>query len=197
MPATTTTRIPQASGPNGSALPAELAFMQVLWALVHRLEKTSKRMGRHLGVTGPQRLALRIVGLFPGVSAGDVAAILHVHPSTLTGVLHRLTSQKLVVRRHDPGDRRRAVLRLTADGHRVNTASAGTVEAAVARTLGGASRHDVAAAIRLLQRLAGHLDGHGDEPGESPLPPAPAPAGAGARRSRGGGANPSRKSVAR
>lgn len=140
-------------------LPDVLAFMQVLWALVHRLDETSKRMGRDLGVTGPQRLALRIVGLFPGVSAGDVSAILHVHPSTLTGVLQRLAAQKLVARRRDPEDRRRAVLRLTAKGRQMNAADGGTVEAAVARTLEGTSHGDVSIAIRLLERLADHLDG--------------------------------------
>lgn len=144
-----------------SVLPDVLAFMQVMWALVHRLDQTSKRMRRQVGVTGPQRLALRVVGLFPGISAGDVATVLHMHPSTLTGVLQRLVAQKLVVRRRDPGDRRRAVLQLTPQGRTVNAASAGTVESAVARTLDGASRHDVAATTRLLVRLADQLDAQG------------------------------------
>lgn len=65
-------------------LPDVLQFMQLRWAVVEGLEKTCKRMAGELGVTGPQRLALRVVGLFPGVSAGDLAAILHVHPSTVT-----------------------------------------------------------------------------------------------------------------
>lgn len=147
---------------NLSALPDVLRFMQVMWALVHRLDQTSKRMRRQVGVTGPQRLALRVVGLFPGISAGDVATVLHMHPSTLTGVLQRLVAQTLVVRRRDPNDRRRAVLHLTPQGRTVNAASAGTVESAVARTLDGASRHDVAATTRLLARLAHQLDAPGD-----------------------------------
>jgi DNA-binding MarR family transcriptional regulator len=64
--------------------------MQLLWAVVHELEITSKRMTGEIGVTGPQRLVLRVVGLFPGLSAGELATILHLHPSTLTGVLQRL-----------------------------------------------------------------------------------------------------------
>ena len=93
-------------------LPDVLDFMQLLWAVVHGLEKVSKRMGGEIGVTGPQRLGLRVVGLFPGMSAGDLASILHVHPSTLTGVLQRLVDQRLLARADDPLDRRRAVLRL-------------------------------------------------------------------------------------
>lgn len=158
---------------NRSALPDVLAFMQVMWALVHRLDQTSKRMRRQVGVTGPQRLTLRVVGLFPGISAGDVATILHMHPSTLTGVLQRLVAQKLVVRRRDRDDRRRAVLQLTPEGRTVNGASGGTVESAVARTLDGASRHDVAATTRLLARLAHELEAQGD----ARTPAAPGTAG--------------------
>src|SRR5688500_18674592 len=89
------------------ALPDVLQFMQLLWAVVHGIESTSKRMAGEIGVTGPQRLVLRVVGLFPGISAGDLATELHVHPSTLTGVIQRLVEQRLLARTHDPGDRRR------------------------------------------------------------------------------------------
>jgi DNA-binding MarR family transcriptional regulator len=139
------------------ALPDVLQFMQVLWAVVHGLEKTSKRMNAELGVTGPQRLVLRVVGLFPGVSAGDLAAILHVHPSTLTGVLKRLVAQGRLQRVDDPRDRRRAVLRLVRRGARVNATSHGTVEAAVARALDGVSARDRLATRGLLERLAEQL----------------------------------------
>jgi DNA-binding MarR family transcriptional regulator len=131
--------------------------MQLLWAVVHGLDKTSKRMAKRVGVTGPQRLALRVVGLFPGVSAGDLAGVLHVHPSTLTGVLRRLTGQRLLERVDDPQDRRRAVLRLTTRGARVNAIRHGTVEATVAEALRGTSARDRAATRRVLARLARRL----------------------------------------
>jgi DNA-binding MarR family transcriptional regulator len=138
-------------------LPDVLQFMQVLWAVVHGLEKTSKRMNAELGVTGPQRLVLRVVGLFPGVSAGDLAAILHIHPSTLTGVLKRLVAQRRLQRVDDPRDRRRAVLRLATGGARANATSKGTVEAAVARALDGVTPRDRIATRRVLERLAEQL----------------------------------------
>jgi MarR family transcriptional regulator, organic hydroperoxide resistance regulator len=77
-------------------VPDVLRFLELLWAVAHGLERTSKRMTRDLGVTGPQRLVLRVVGLFPGMSAGELAGILHVHASTLTGVLRRLETQGLL-----------------------------------------------------------------------------------------------------
>lgn len=143
--------------PAHAGLPDVLQFMQVLWAVVHGLEKTSKRMARDLGVTGPQRLALRVIGLFPGVSAGDLAAILHVHPSTLTGVLRRLAAQRWLLRVHDPRDRRRATLRLTGRGARINGPGRGTVESAVAEVLDGVNTRDREATMRVLDRLACRL----------------------------------------
>jgi len=139
-------------------LPDVLQFMQLLWAVVHGLERVSKRMTGDIGVTGPQRLVLRVVGLFPGMSAGDLATVLHVHPSTLTGVLRRLGAQRLLARSDDPGDRRRAVLRLTKRGARVNAARQGTVEAAIAQALAGVSDRDRTATRRVLERLAAHLE---------------------------------------
>jgi DNA-binding MarR family transcriptional regulator len=140
-------------------LDGPLEFMQALWALVHALERTSKRMASHVGVTGPQRLVLRVLGLAPRSSAGALAATLHVHPSTLTGVLERLVTQRLVARVSDPRDRRRAILTLTARGTRINATRHGTVEAAVIEALDGMQDRDRTATIRVLRRLADCLHG--------------------------------------
>jgi DNA-binding MarR family transcriptional regulator len=140
-------------------LPDSLQFMRLLWALMHLLQRQSKRMARQLGVTGPQRLVIRVVGLFPGISAGTLAAILHVHPSTLTGVLQRLVHQGLIERSAHAGDRRRAVLLLTAKGAKVNTTRSGTVEAMVVDGLAAVSARDRVVAQRVLSRLANCLTG--------------------------------------
>lgn len=143
--------------PDPTALPEVLQFMRLLWELVHTLERASKRMSQQRGVTGPQRLALRVVGLFPGLSAGQLAHILHIHPSTLTGILQRLIEQRLVQRTAAAGDRRRAQLRLTARGAKIDRLSSGTVEAAVANVLRRSSARDRAAAQRLFVALSAEL----------------------------------------
>ncbi len=148
-----------AASPASENLPDVLQFMQLLWALVHGLETTSKHMSNEIGVTGPQRLVLRVAGLFPGLSAGDLATTLHIHPSTLTGILQRLIAQRLLVRMDDPRDRRRAVLRLTPLGARVNAINRGTVESAIAAGLKGVSDRDRTATRRVLVRLTDDLKG--------------------------------------
>src|SRR6187402_1158859 len=109
--------------------------MQLLWAVAHGLESASKRMHAELGVTGPQRLVIRIVGHHGRISAGALAQVLHVHPSSLTGVLKRLELGGLIRRESDPFDRRRALLELTRRGMRMNHQKQGTIEAAIAGTL--------------------------------------------------------------
>jgi DNA-binding MarR family transcriptional regulator len=148
----------QADNAETIALPDVLSFMQVLWRVVHGIERSSKEMAISRGVTGPQRLVLRLVGLRPGVSAGAVAATLHVHPSTLTGVLRRLELQGLLTREPDVADRRRAVLRLTSKGQRLNDARHGTVEAKVQRALRSLTTEEQACARRALAAVADRVD---------------------------------------
>jgi DNA-binding MarR family transcriptional regulator len=150
-------------------VPDVLRFLELLWALTHGLDRTSKRMTRDLGVTGPQRLVLRVVGLFPGASAGDISGILHVHASTLTGVLRRLETQGLLRRMAHPGDRRRAVLHLTPRGKRANQKRVGTVESAVADALTGVNARDREATVRVLQRVVQRLE-HGLDDSEPAAP---------------------------
>ena len=152
-------RLPPVSDPRAEDLGDVLQFMRVLWALVHALQRASKRMEQHTGVTGPQRLVLRVVGLFPGVSPGHLAQLLHVHPSTLTGVLHRLVSRRLLVRTTAAGDRRRAVLTLTPAGARLNRLRTGTVETAVTKSLRTLGSSERAAAQLALASLAAELSG--------------------------------------
>jgi MarR family transcriptional regulator, organic hydroperoxide resistance regulator len=131
-----------------------LSFMRALWGVNHGLESTSRRMKVRIGVTGPERIVIRLVGRYAGISAGELARILRVHPSTLTGLVKRLSRRGLLVRRVDPADARRALLTLTAKGAGVDAARQGTVEAAVTSALDALSPRDVRAAVTVLDALA-------------------------------------------
>jgi DNA-binding MarR family transcriptional regulator len=135
-----------------------LRFMKTLWSLVHGLDVRSKWMERNLGVTGPQRLVLRIVGRTPGVAASEIASSLDLHPSTLTGILARLEKRGYLTRDVDPSDRRRARFRLTPRGARVDRERKGTVEAAVRRALARAGDVEVAHTEAFLAALVGELE---------------------------------------
>jgi MarR family transcriptional regulator, organic hydroperoxide resistance regulator len=137
---------------------AVLEFMRVIWALDHALQTTSKRMEATLGITAPQRLVIRILGRFPGTPAGQLAIILHLHPSTLTGILRRLQRRGLITRRADPRDRRRAVFGLTAKGREFDVDVEGTVEAAVRAAFDALPRTKVRHAAEALGELTDVLE---------------------------------------
>ena len=181
-----------ADEPQGPPLGAELEFLRLLWAVDHRLKSTSKQMEATLGLTGPQRLVVRLVGRFPGITAGRLANILHVHPSTLTGVLKRLEKRGHIERKSDPLDARKALFALTESGRALNVPSPNTVEAAVQRVLARVPRARLVATQEMLLELANELGpvddaldesirpspgearhgrGDSDEDGPEPLPP--------------------------
>ncbi|MCA9600669.1 MAG: MarR family transcriptional regulator, partial [Myxococcales bacterium] len=135
-----------------------LAFMRLLWALDHALRAQSKQMHRHLGLTGPQRLVLRMVGRGTGATPSELARLLHLDRSTVTGIVNRLVQRKLIARETHPADRRRAVLRLTAIGARADKNVEGTVEVCMRRALASLSPNTVRATREALEVLTWELE---------------------------------------
>jgi len=122
--------------------------------LDHNLQSFSKTMQSRLGVTGRQRLVIRLVARRPGITAGEMAAILEVHPSTLTGVFRRLERQRMILRSTVDADGRRAAFHLTPRGRKIDRMRASTVEGILRRTLSQIPKEDVRATREVLESLA-------------------------------------------
>ena len=153
-PAPGSDRTAPSQPPETLALDPALEFLRLIWALDHSLHVASKRMASSFGITGPQRLVVRLIGRHPQISAGELARVLHVHKSTITGVVQRLEARGLVRRITDAGDARRIQLTLTEAGRRVAGPVPGTVEAAVKRVLGSIDQRRLDATRAVLERLA-------------------------------------------
>jgi len=137
--------------------PDVLDVMQGLWALAHALEARSKRMHRDLGVTGPQRLLLRVVGESPGCAPGEAARRLSLDPGTVSRLVAGLERSGLTRREVDRLDGRRQRLTLTRRGAALNTNHGGTVEEAVREALADATPSEVRLATRFVRRLTESL----------------------------------------
>jgi DNA-binding MarR family transcriptional regulator len=147
----------QAAQGSAPSLGHELEFLRLVWAVVHGLETTSKRMERTSGITGPQRFVMGLLGRFPGITLAQVASLLQVHPSTASGIVKRLERRGLVLRRADTRDRRRAYLGLSSAGHGVDMTALGAVETAVRRALAPLAPDTLDAVRAALAALAREL----------------------------------------
>lgn len=134
-------------------LPPQLEFLRIFWALDHAMQSRSKSMQKTIGLSGPQRVALRIIGHCPGLSAGELAERLHIHPSTLTGILQRLERRGLVASAPGPQDRRRRHLQLTPAGQMLNQPQPGSVEECLRPLIEQIPPRDQAVIRRVLEEM--------------------------------------------
>lgn len=141
----------------GREFAREFRFLQALWELDHALESASRSMKAKFGVTGRERLFIRIVGQRPGVTPGEVAELLHVHRSSITALLKRLEHRRFVSRHVDVADARNHRLELTTSGARINAMEEGTIEAVVRDALASADRDAAEAAATILVGVAQRL----------------------------------------
>lgn len=139
-------------------LDSVLNFMRMLWSIEHGLQRVSKRMNATLGITGGQRLVLLVVERFPGLSARDLADALHLHPSTITGVLQRLEQKGLLEREQDARDNRRVHLHIRKKGTAFTRHRADTVESAVTRALFRIPDRQIRDARKVLASIADALN---------------------------------------
>ncbi len=146
------------------ALGPTLDFLRVLWRVNHGMERRSRHMLTTLGITAPQRMVLRMAGRFPGVSATQLAGLLHIDPGTLSAALGRLERGGLLVREPDPEDARRVRVSLTKRGLLHDKEAPGTVESAVAAVVNGTTKGQMAQVARILTELAELLETAPDTP---------------------------------
>ncbi|HJV21081.1 MAG TPA: MarR family transcriptional regulator [Holophagaceae bacterium] len=90
--------------------------MNHLRRIVRALEVYSKDVEARFGLTGPQLWALWELGQGGPMALKELAARMQLHPSTVVGVVDRLSDKGLMTREVDAEDRRRVRLALTAKG---------------------------------------------------------------------------------
>jgi DNA-binding MarR family transcriptional regulator len=134
-----------------------LEFIRRMWAVDHELQRVSKRMVSRMGLTAPQRLAVRFIGRHPDITLGELAGLLHLHPGTVTGIVKRLERAGLATRVRSTEDTRKIHLTLTASGRALDRRRRGTVEAAVRRMWGSLTSRQLEAASHVMERLARDL----------------------------------------
>jgi DNA-binding MarR family transcriptional regulator len=96
---------------------AAIRAMDALRRLVSALRTSGVAASAQRGMSVAQLFALRVIGLVPGLSMGELAKRTLTTPSAVSEVVSRLSARGLVRRELDSTDRRRALLHLTTEGH--------------------------------------------------------------------------------
>jgi DNA-binding MarR family transcriptional regulator len=135
-----------------------LELLQLLWGLDHVLERASLRMLRDLGVTGPQRMALRLITRVDEIGPSELALEMRHHRATISSLLNRLERGGLIQRLPAVGDRRRTVIVATDRGRELGLRQEGTIESAVSDVLRDTDPDDVAACVRVFSALRDALE---------------------------------------
>ncbi len=133
------------------------ALLRAVWDLDHCLQSKSKRMRVRTGVTGPQRLVLRMLLAMPDTAPSELARTLFFDRSTVTVILRSLERARLVKRAPHATDKRAITLALTAKGRRIAEKRTGTIESLFRRAIARLPPSEVRAARRVLEAVAREL----------------------------------------
>jgi len=106
-----------------------LLFLSPLHKAVRQIEVHLSRQLSPLGVRGSEGHLLSYLAGYGPCRVGELVRVFGLKPSTLTGILDRLTARGLVRRTSDPDDRRSFRIALTAKGRRLADRVNGEVEA--------------------------------------------------------------------
>lgn len=84
--------------------------------ITRAIDVRSRELVRSIGLTTPQVAALEAIARLQPVTMGELARSIHLSQATLSGVLFRLESRRLVARTRSESDRRNVVVQLTEEG---------------------------------------------------------------------------------
>ena len=132
--------------------------MDSLRRIVKAIEDYSRAVEHKFDLTGPQLWALWELGHEGPLALKDLAARMHLEPSTVVGVVDRLVLKGLVVRNPDSQDRRRISLAPTPKGEDILAAAPPPAQGHLLKGLESMHRARVEGLHEALQTLEQVLD---------------------------------------
>jgi len=135
-----------------------LELLRSIWSVDHALQSVSRGMTRRLGLSGAERVALRILMTQGPMTAGGLARMLHLDPSSLTPLLQRMERHGFIARVRDAADARRQSIAVTPEGRQRLSHMSGTAESAMQAVVSKLDPAELSVAMRVLQAVRTELD---------------------------------------
>jgi DNA-binding MarR family transcriptional regulator len=91
-------------------------ILAALRRIIRAIDLQSRQLVRSHGLTGPQALLLKEITLAEGITVGQLAERVSLSQATVTDILLRLERRGLIERQRAQDDKRRVLVRITAEG---------------------------------------------------------------------------------
>lgn len=130
---------------------------RILEAIVYlytESRRATKEVARHLGLTGPQVTAVKMLEAFGDLSLSALSEHMSAHNSTITGLVDRMERGGLVERVRSTEDRRVVIIRLTDEGRRIARSVPVTSMQVFARALSSLDDDERDSLRRILRKLS-------------------------------------------
>lgn len=119
-------------------------------------------MELRLGVTGPQRMILRLISRFPAIPTKMISQILKLHASSVSTSVRRLEAKGQLVRIRTEEDGPSGILELTESGRAIASPQDRTIESALRAFVHGVANETLNEATQVLDALSRNLKGETD-----------------------------------
>jgi DNA-binding MarR family transcriptional regulator len=141
----------------------DLRMLQALRQIIRAVDLHSRHLVEKHQITGPQLITLLTIEKHNPVTAGTLAALIHLSPSTMIGILDRLEAKSLVQRTRGSKDRRLVYVTLTDAGRNVVAHAPSPLQETLAEALGKLPETDRIMMVEALERIVGlmqvtHID---------------------------------------
>ena len=118
----------------------------------------SRKLGRSVGLSGPQLLVLRSIEERGTLTASEVAKAISLSQATITLLVSDLEKRKLLRRERSAVDRRRIDISLTERGREVVRAAPMPLQESFARRFAALPRWEQYQLVASLERVAAMMD---------------------------------------
>jgi DNA-binding MarR family transcriptional regulator len=141
-----------------SHLSIEDQVIAALRRITRAIDLHSRGLMQAIGLTAPQLAALQAVERLQPITMGALAKSIHLSQATLTGILTRLESRKLISRERSGTDRRTVVVKLTSEGIAVLETAPSLLQDRFRRELLMLAEWEQTQMLATLQRIASMMD---------------------------------------
>lgn len=141
-----------------SHLSLENQVIMALRRITRAIDLHSRDLLQDVGLTAPQLTALQAISRLQPVTVGALAKSIHLSHATLTGILSRLESRKLVSRSRSGSDRRAVVVELTKVGESTLETAPSMLQERFRSELHKLEEWEQTQMLATLQRIASMMD---------------------------------------